>query len=80
MTQRRGARSGASTRVALDIANRWRELRALWRAVNDDPSFTHEMVSTEFFDAIGDLLEGKTIAQLRLRLINRDKIYAILSE
>lgn len=72
--RRRGGRGGASTRVVADVAGRMRDIRALWFAVHNDPKFSVTDLSPEFYYAVGELLEGRTLHALNLRKIDRVRV------
>ena len=73
-------RTGVSDKVTGDVVRRLVEVRALWLAVHNDPNLLLENpppdrgprgVSGEFYFAIGELLEGKSIEQIQLNQIDR---------
>lgn len=80
MSQRRGGRSGVSTRVVGDIAGRLRDIRALWYAVNNDPHKSVEDLASEFYFAVGDIFEGHTLQSLALEEIDRERVLAHVEE
>lgn len=80
MSRRRGSRSGVSVRVANDVAGRMRDIRALWHAVHNDPHKTVEELSAEFYFAVGDILEGRTLQSLTLHKIDRARVTAHAEE
>lgn len=80
MSRRRGSRSGVSVRVANDMAGRLRDIRALWVAVQTDPTKTVADVATEFYFAVGEILEGRTLRSLTLRTIDRERVIAHVEE
>lgn len=80
VNRKRGSRNGLSGRVAQDMAGRLARVRALWFAVQNDPKATVERVSTEFYFAVGELLEGKSLEALTLRTIDRDRVRAHTEE
>jgi hypothetical protein len=80
VSRKRGSRSGISTRVAQDMAARLARVRALWFAVQNDPKNTVEGVSTEFYFAVGELLEGRAIKAITLRTIDRERVLAHVEE
>lgn len=65
--------SGASQRVTGDIIRRFRNVRALWMAVMNDPRPADDMTS-EFFFKVGELLEGKQLSDLSYYAIDRDRV------
>jgi hypothetical protein len=74
VSRKRGSRNGVSSRVAQDAAGRLARVRALWFAVQNDPKATVENVSAEFYFAVGELLEGKSIEAITLRMIDRERV------
>src|SRR5882672_4973368 len=80
VNRKRGSRSGISARVAHDMAARLRSVRALWFAVQNDPRGSVEDVASEFYFAVGELLEGRTLKAVTLRLIDRERVLAHAEE
>lgn len=80
VSRKRGSRSGISGRVVQDMAGRLARVRALWFAVQNDPRAAVEDVSTEFYFAVGELLEGKSIEAITLRTIDRARVRAHAEE
>lgn len=80
MSRKRGSRNGVSSRVAQDAAGRLARVRALWFAVHNDPRAAVESVSTEFYFAVGELLEGKSLESITLRTIDRERVIAHAEE
>jgi len=80
VSRKRGSRSGISGRVAQDMAGRLARVRALWFAVQNDPKATVEDVASEFYFAVGELLEGKAIDAITLRTIDRERVRAHTEE
>lgn len=80
MSRRRGSRSGVSVRVANDVAGRLRDIRALWHAVHNDPHKSVEDLAAEFYFAVGDVLEGRTLKNVTLHKINRERVIAHAEE
>lgn len=80
VSRKRGSRSGISGRVTQDMAGRLARVRALWFAVQNDPNLAVENVSTEFYFAVGELLEGKSIDAITLRAIDRERVRAHAKE
>lgn len=72
--RRRGGRGGAITRAAADVASRLRDIRALWFAVHNDPKYSVMDLSSEFYYAVGEILEGHPVRGLNLRKIDRDRV------
>lgn len=73
-------RNGVSTRVANNVAGRLRNVRALWLAVQNDPLSSVADVATEFYYAIGEVLEGRELSALSLRLIDRKRMMLHIEE
>lgn len=80
MSRKRGSRSGVSVRVANDVAGRLRDIRAVWFAVHNDPNKTVTDVAAEFYYAVGEILEGRTLRALSLRNIDRERVLAHVEE
>ena len=80
MSRKRNSRNGVSSRVAQDAAGRLARVRALWSAVQNDPKTTVENVSAEFYFAVGELLEGKSLESITLRAIDRERVIAHAEE
>lgn len=80
MTRRRGGRTGVSNLVADDMTGRLRNIRALWCAVQNDPNQNVTSVAAEFYYAVGELLEGRTLRTVTLRAIERDRAIAHFEE
>lgn len=80
MSRKRGSRSGVSARVANDVAVRMRNIQALWFAVHNDPRKTVNELSAEFYYAVGEVLEGRSLASLTLRNIDRERVLAHAEE
>jgi hypothetical protein len=68
------AAASATQKVTADIAGRLKNIRALWLAVYNDPDHTLAEVSVEFYDKVGELLEGKSLEQLTYYNINRERV------
>jgi hypothetical protein len=77
---RNGKRSGVSNRVANDIAGRLRDIRAVYFAAQNDPNKTVADIAAEFYYVVGEILEGRTIHALSLRLIDRTRVIAHVEE
>jgi hypothetical protein len=73
-------RSGISTQVTNDIVRRYRVVRALWLAVQNQPDVSIQDVASEFYCAIGDLLEGKSLRQIELRRIDLKRVLQHVKE
>lgn len=80
VSRRRGSRSGVSARVANDVVGRLRDIRAVWCAVQNDPNKTVADVAAEFYYAVGEILEGRTLRSLSLRNIDRERVIAHAEE
>lgn len=80
MSRRRGSRSGVSTRVAGDVVGRLRDIRAVWFAVHNDPTKTVADVAAEFYFIVGEILEGRPLASLSLRNIDRNRVNSHVEE
>ena len=76
MSRRRGGRNGVSVRVANDVAGRLHDIRALWLAIQNDPSRSVTDLAPEFYFIVGELLEGKTLPSVTLRHIDRVRVDA----
>lgn len=76
MNKRRGGRSGVSSQVTSDVANRLRDISALWLAVHNDPRKTVAELASEFYFAVGEVLEGKTLKSLTLLKIDKERLQA----
>ncbi len=82
-------RSGPGTRTAAQEAVRTvsnetvRQLatvRALWFAVQMDPDWSLKDLSREFYGAVGDVLEGKTLDQIELHRIDPKRVAPFLKK
>jgi hypothetical protein len=80
MSRRRGARSGVALRVATDIASRYRDIKAAWLAVHNDPTRSVDSLAAEFFFMVGDIMEGRPLRTLKFTNINRDRALAHAEE
>lgn len=76
----RGNRNGLSTKVSGEVIRRLAYVRALWLTIHNTPNLTVEDVAMEFFYAVGELLEGKTLAQIEFRKIDRKRVLQHLKE
>ena len=72
--------SGLSLKVTGDVVRRLANIRQLWFAVNNDPEWSVKDVAAEFFFAVGELLEGKSIEQLDLQRIDKANVLRHLKE
>lgn len=78
-----GPRKGPSARVANvtgEVARRLVYVRALYLAVYNDPDVTLQEVAVEFYGAVGEVLEGKSLKQIEFNKIRRDKVLALLKD
>jgi hypothetical protein len=57
-----------------DVIKRLSLIRALTLAVNNDPDLSVLDTAEEYFAAMLDILEGKTLKQLDLNLIKKDRV------
>lgn len=80
VSRKRNSRSGVSARVSHDMAARLGRVRALWFAVQNDPKRSVEDAAPEFYFAVGELLEGRSLKQLTLRVIDRERVIAHTEE
>jgi len=67
-------RSGISDKVTGDVVRRFSNVRTLWLAIHNDPELTVAAVSVEFYYAIGELLEGKSLSQIEMHKINKTRV------
>jgi hypothetical protein len=65
--------SGVALKVTAEIVGRLRDIRALWAAAYNDPQHTIEELAPEFFDKVGAILEGRSLASLTYYLINKER-------
>ena len=63
-----------SLKVTAEVAARLKNIRALWLAVYNDPEHTLAEVAVEFYDKIGELLEGKGLEQLTYYTIDKQRV------
>lgn len=81
MSKRRsGARNGVANRVSEDVAIRLRDIRALWLAAHNDDNHTIAEQSAEFYYAVGDILEGRSVHSLDLQKIDRKRVLQHMEE
>jgi hypothetical protein len=52
----------------------------VWCAVQNDPNKTVADVAAEFYYAVGEILEGRTLRSLSLRNIDRERVIAHAEE
>lgn len=57
-------RSGVATKVTSDIVRRLYSVKALWFAVNNDPNNSVQDLASDFYFAIGQVLEGVSIEHI----------------
>jgi len=67
-------RTGVSDKVTGDVVRRFVDVRALWLAVHNDPNLAIEEVGAEFYYAVGELLEGKSMEQVKMYKIDRARV------
>lgn len=72
--------SQRTAKATTDVVRRLTQIRAITLAVNNDPDLTADECGAEFFYAILDSLEGKSVAQLNLRKINPDKVLLYIKD
>jgi hypothetical protein len=70
----RSSAPGPAQKVTAEVAGRLKNIRALWLAVYNDPDHTLAEVSVEFYDKVGELLEGKSLDQLTYYNINKERV------
>lgn len=68
-----GVKTGVKDRTQGDIILRHKAIRDLWLCIQNDPELTVAEAATEFYYAVGELLEGKALAQLEFRTIDRKR-------
>jgi hypothetical protein len=73
-------RSGLATKVTGDVIRRHGGVRALWLAVQNDPELSVHDAAVEFYYAVGELLEGKTLEEIELRKIDRRRVVQHIKE
>lgn len=66
--------SGIAQRVAGDLVRRYHAVRALWLAVQNDPELSVQDAAVEFYYAVGELLEGKSVEQIEFRKLDRARV------
>lgn len=74
------ARTGLSTKVTGDVIKRHGGVRALWLAVQNDPEHSVQDTAVEFYYAVGELLEGKSLNEIELRKIDRRRVMQHIKE
>jgi hypothetical protein len=72
--RKRGGHSGLSLKVTGDVVHRLASIRALWFAVYNDPDTSVHDVAAEFYSAVGQLLEGRSLEQMDFQFINKDRV------
>jgi len=75
-----GVRSGLSLKVTGDIIRRLSCVRALWLAVYNDPDSSVQDLAVEFYHAIGQLLEGRSLEQMEFQKINKEHVLEHVQE
>jgi hypothetical protein len=55
-------------------------VRALWLAVQNEPDKSVKDMSVEFYYAVGEVLEGKTLDDLELRRIDPKRVLPFIKE
>jgi hypothetical protein len=71
--------SQRNNKATSDVVKRLTLIRALTLAVNSDPDLTVQESSQEYFAAVLDILEGKNLKQLELKLIKKTRVEKYLS-
>ncbi len=66
-------KTGLKDKVVGDVIRRHSSIRALWLAIQNDPELTVADAAVEFYYAVGELLEGKGLAQIEYRKIDRKR-------
>lgn len=72
-------RSGLSIKVTADVVQRLTAIKTLWLALQNEPLTAAEM-GGEFYIAVGEILEGKTLNQLEFNKINKQRILQYFKE
>jgi len=75
-----GSRNGLSLKVTGDIVHRLAGIRALWLAVYNDPDSSVQDVAVEFYHAVGQLLEGRSLTQMEFQKINKEHVLEHVQE
>ena len=90
------ARSGRSTpsaraakeivqKISNDLMRKVASVRALWLAVQNEPNKSYQDMERdgtfrEFYGAVGELLEGKTLEEIELHKIDPKRVYPHIKE
>jgi hypothetical protein len=74
------ARTGLATKVTGDVIKRHGGVRALWLAIQNDPEHSVQDTAVEFYYAVGELLEGKSLNEIELRKIDRRRVMQHIKE
>lgn len=74
------ARKSKPARVAREIVDRYRLIRALHTCYYTQLDANVTQFSTEFFFLVGDVIEGKSIDASRLRYIDMNRVNDFLKE
>jgi hypothetical protein len=61
-------------KVTAEVIGQLKNIRALWLAVYNDPNHTLAELSVEFYEKVGELLEGKSLQQLTYYNINKERV------
>ena len=72
--------SNKPTRLALEIVERYRMIRALHTCYYTQLGSKVQEFSNEFFFLVGDVIEGKPLDESRLRHIDMDRVREFLKE
>lgn len=72
--------SNRVNKVLNDVVKIHTQVRALALAVQTDPDLDPAMLGNEFYYAVLESLEGKTLDNLTLRLIDRERVRRYLKE
>lgn len=73
-------RTGLATKVTGDVIKRHGGVRALWLAIQNDPEHSVQDTAVEFYYAVGELLEGKSLNEIELRKIDRRRVMQHIKE
>ena len=65
--------NGTSQRVTAEMIQRLRDVQVLWLAVMNDPRPVADL-APEFYFKVGELMEGKRLADLTYHAISRDRV------
>ena len=67
-------------KVTTDILQRYRLIRAVYRTYYTTLDVPVQALATEFFYVVGDILEGKTLDESRLRHLDLEQVQKVLKE